>query len=236
VARVPFAVEALEESRMTASSTATPPRWAERLLRFFLSPRDRDTIPGDLLEEYREHVVPARGRTRANFWYVRQVLSLADGITLGAATGMVFGAWMLANTWAAPLADDTIGGLIAFYGPMFFIWATAGFLAYRRTGRLGHAAKVGAMAAFATFLVFSTAALVRVNLFLDVITARPDWHGMRDGFPVSGFDSMRSYANYVYIKDLPFKVFVAAAIGAAFGLTGALMAALAGRPRTTTVR
>jgi len=55
-----------------------PPRWAESLLIHMLKPRDRESIPGDLFEEYREDRVPALGRARANLWYCRQVLSLAS--------------------------------------------------------------------------------------------------------------------------------------------------------------
>jgi len=54
------------------SSTALPPRWAESLLRALLPPEDRDSVSGDLLEEYRESMVPALG-DKAKAWYVRQV-------------------------------------------------------------------------------------------------------------------------------------------------------------------
>lgn len=59
------------------TSSAMPPRWAERLLRLLLAPEDREAVPGDLLEEYRESVRPARGRRVADFWYVTQVLGFA---------------------------------------------------------------------------------------------------------------------------------------------------------------
>ena len=52
-----------------------PPVWAETALRCLLPPRNRDTVSGDLLEEYREVVVPGRGVVRANLWYLRQVVS-----------------------------------------------------------------------------------------------------------------------------------------------------------------
>jgi hypothetical protein len=52
--------------------TTLPPAWAESLLRLFLTPHDRDSVSGDLLEEYRESIVPVLG-ARANRWYVRQV-------------------------------------------------------------------------------------------------------------------------------------------------------------------
>jgi hypothetical protein len=58
---------------MTADRPTTlPPRWAESLLRLLLAPKDRDSVSGDLLEEYRESIVPSRG-AGANAWYVRQV-------------------------------------------------------------------------------------------------------------------------------------------------------------------
>ena len=55
-----------------AHSDARPPRWAEAILHMLVKPGDRETISGDLLEEYREAIVPTRGRA-ADLWYMRQV-------------------------------------------------------------------------------------------------------------------------------------------------------------------
>jgi len=52
---------------------AAPPRWAEWLLRLTLKRTDRESVSGDLLEEYRDTVIPARGQTAADVWYLRQV-------------------------------------------------------------------------------------------------------------------------------------------------------------------
>src|SRR5215470_17412318 len=52
-----------------------PPVWAEALLRALLAQRSQDAIAGDLLEEYRESVLPAVGTLRARIWYLRQVMS-----------------------------------------------------------------------------------------------------------------------------------------------------------------
>jgi hypothetical protein len=63
-----------EEHCMTLDrKTTVPPRWAESLLVFLLAPGDRDSVSGDLLEEYRESIVPAIGAD-ADRWYVRQVV------------------------------------------------------------------------------------------------------------------------------------------------------------------
>jgi len=52
-----------------------PPRWLEGILRWCLPSQDRETISGDLLEEYRRVQWPQLGSMRANLWYTRQVLS-----------------------------------------------------------------------------------------------------------------------------------------------------------------
>ncbi|HEY1947504.1 MAG TPA: hypothetical protein VGG97_10890 [Bryobacteraceae bacterium] len=60
-----------------------PPAWLERTLLLFLNARDRETISGDLLEEYREEQLPRLGSIRANYWYLRQFISIASIQILG---------------------------------------------------------------------------------------------------------------------------------------------------------
>jgi hypothetical protein len=51
-----------------------PPLWADFMLRrLVLGRQNRDTVSGDLLEEYREVILPERGLQGANRWYVMQV-------------------------------------------------------------------------------------------------------------------------------------------------------------------
>ena len=59
-----------------------PPVWAESVLRALLEPRNRDTVTGDLLEEYREVVVPERGSLGAKIWYIGQVASFVTTVRL----------------------------------------------------------------------------------------------------------------------------------------------------------
>lgn len=66
---------AAESSRMK-DQEPSPPVWAEALLRAIVKPSDRESIPGDLLEEYRAVKHPRFGALRANTWYVKQVLSV----------------------------------------------------------------------------------------------------------------------------------------------------------------
>jgi hypothetical protein len=78
-----------------------PPEASERQ-----KPRDRDNVSGDLLEEYRESVLPTRGPPRADLWYVTQMLRfMARGAGLWAALS---GAAFIARTamdWLAPTVD-----------------------------------------------------------------------------------------------------------------------------------
>ncbi len=64
------------ESARMMEHTQNPPRWADALLRSLLRPSDRESIPGDLLEEYRAAKLPALGAFRANAWYMKQVFSV----------------------------------------------------------------------------------------------------------------------------------------------------------------
>jgi hypothetical protein len=59
--------------------TPTPPPWAEVLLERLLATRDRETVAGDLREEYAELIVPQRGKLSADLWYLRQVSSFLPG-------------------------------------------------------------------------------------------------------------------------------------------------------------
>jgi len=47
------------------------------MLERLLVARDRETVAGDLREEYVESIMPRSGRLRADVWYLRQCLSFA---------------------------------------------------------------------------------------------------------------------------------------------------------------
>lgn len=75
-----------------SSSDTNPPRWLERLLLLLLKRGDRETVSGDLLEEYREVILPKRGPGLANVWYLKQALSFVDNLRLGLLLGAILGA------------------------------------------------------------------------------------------------------------------------------------------------
>ena len=50
-----------------------PPAWADALVSLVLNVEDRESVTGDLIEEYCETILPAVGKTRAVLWYLQQV-------------------------------------------------------------------------------------------------------------------------------------------------------------------
>ena len=61
--------------------SSAPPSWAQELLTWLVPLSSEESIPGDLLEEYREAVRPSRGQWRANLWYLRQVAGFLCRLT-----------------------------------------------------------------------------------------------------------------------------------------------------------
>lgn len=148
----------------------------------------------------------------------------------GLLLGVAFGIIDLIMTWAAPLADDSGSALLRFYGPMFFVWIFASYLAARRTTSLLAGVATGCVLAFATFCTFSIMNMVRVNAFLPELTARDDWQDMMRRFNRSGSGSLRLIINWDYLKGTPLKIGVASLIGAVLGVVGGTIGRFATKP------
>ena len=70
---------------MNRSEHMNPPAWMEHLLRLLLPAHDRETIAGDLREEFHDRAA-SQGTRRAKLWYLRQLVSFAPrgvGVALG---------------------------------------------------------------------------------------------------------------------------------------------------------
>ena len=95
-------------------TSAMPPRWAETLLRLVLDSRDRDTVSGDLLEEFRESIRPTRGPSAADGWYIRQVMGFV--VRSNVVPALLFGGAFVARDaldWLQPPADFHTRSLIS---------------------------------------------------------------------------------------------------------------------------
>ena len=90
-----------------------PPEVAELILHALLPVNTRESVSGDLLEEYREARVPAAGEFRADLWYWRQV----GGMWLRSYWWLVVSAVLVLvvgdvfNTFRAPSGASYLDGL-----------------------------------------------------------------------------------------------------------------------------
>jgi hypothetical protein len=131
-----------------------PPRWAEALLRGVLPPHDAETVSGDLLEEYRDAVLPSRGRRRADVWFVGQVAGFVWRATWW--WGVIFAVLFLGRTaldWFIPPADFKTRSIITTYAAIG-VFVVAGFGTAWRSRSIGASAVAGfATAAIAAVLI-----------------------------------------------------------------------------------
>lgn len=208
-------------------------KWGDFVLRLLVRRRDRETISGDLLEEYREHVRPTRGPWSARLWYVRQVLSFMSPLAWGVLIGVVLGTWQLIDTAAEPLAEDTPGAMIGIVGTMLVSWTLASMAAALPSRRFTHALVAGVTAGVATMAVVDVTSILRVNLFLDEIRHRDDWVNLMARFEASGVQSLRVYANWEYVRGTPIVLALGAVAG---GVCGALAGVMNGISRAPLAR
>jgi hypothetical protein len=207
-----------------------PPRWAEFLLQFVVRARDRETISGDLLEEYRESVLPAKGPFRAQLWYWGQVVSFVSPLIVGIAFGTALGVWNLVSTAADPLSDDSAGVMLTFGAGLLGTWSLVAFLAGRRRRSFRDAVVAGVIVGAATITMFNLANYIRVNVFLDSIQHRDDWRNLMVRFHESEARSLRAFVNREYVTG----TFIVTSLGAvAGGVSGLIGGAVSSRTRSS---
>ena len=167
--------------------SVTPPRWAEALLRVFLKPRDVDNVSGDLLEEYRDSIHPARGRRGADVWYVTEVLGFVSHAAR--VWAVLFGAAFVTRTaldWLAPPLDfhtrstvSTVVGVgILVASGLWASWRSGSFVAGTVAGLATAAigaliSVIGAAGLLATWHDAETMAAIRGSGGLGEVFALP---------------------------------------------------------------
>ena len=204
--------------------------WGDIVLRLLIRRRNRDSISGDLLEEYREHVVPTMGPRAARLWYIRQILSLVSPLTWGLTIGIIFGGWQLVDTAIEPLADDSGGTMAVLLGSLLLLWTLTSVAASLRSRQFTHAILAGTLAGLATMAVLDVSAILRVNIFLEEIRYREDWINLMARFDASGFQSLRMYANWEYFRGTPVILGLGALGGAMCGAIAGVISAMTAMP------
>ena len=198
---------------------------ADLLLRCLVRRRDRLTISGDLLEAYHDEI-PARGPLGAKWWYVRQILSFISPAGWALVVGVALNGWILVNTAASPLADDTGLEMPMMLGGLLIVAMAVSVRSAKHAGFL-RAVLAGAAFGVVFAAVGYAGALIRVNVFLDQIRDRADWVGLVARFNASGYTSFRAYANYEYASGMPLML----AVGVVLGAIGGSIAGLFNRAR-----
>jgi hypothetical protein len=200
---------ATEEPRVDRPRAGNaPPSWAQALLPWLVRADRADNIDGDLLEEYRETMLPERGQRRADAWYVRQVagflwrLSWAFGVlvALQVLTRMVADVIVPPDSYQLRAILSTWGAIYAY--------VIAGAYAGWRT----HRARTGAVVALAAHALGHTIAIAgTVGLYIALIS--------RDSTMLRQF---RVTGGWGEVWGLPLVVMpVVIVLGLAGGLVGA---------------
>ena len=142
-----------------------PPRWAHALLESLVRPSDIESIPGDLLEEYRDVKRPSLGRRGADAWYIQQTVSVLWRVVWPCVVAIVvlrIVSFPLPHGWNPSLVPAPGASLL---DAAVFVWA--GYCGSQRSGRLITgivAATVTSVIGFATFFIY--AAITRPTLLL----------------------------------------------------------------------
>jgi len=207
--------------------------WGEMALRLVVRGRDRDTISGDLLEEYREEILPKRGAIRAQLWYARQVVSFVHPVAWGLLIGAAAGTLQLLSTALDPLADDSGGVMLVIVASLLLLWMLASLGATTSSQRLRDVVISGIVIGAATMAVVHISSTLRVNLFLDQIQDRADWANLMARYRASDFHSLRAYANYEYLGSLPVLLALGAVAGGCCGALGGAIRRAAQPPQLT---
>lgn len=136
-----------------------PPRLAQALLRAFVRPCDAESIPGDLLEEYREVKRPSLGKSRADWWYIKHMLSVLWRVVWPSVAAMValrVLTFPLPRGWNPSFVQAPgVSALDAM------VLVCAGYYAAQRTNRVASGVLTSVLTSISSLIIFFTYALVR---------------------------------------------------------------------------
>ena len=154
---------------MKDSDQTTPPRWFRALLRLALAGHtSRECFVGDLIEERTEMLQRTEPVESRHLWYARQLLSVVSHGRLTVILAAAVCVTILLSNGLFPLLGIDIpefpAANVVFFGGLALAWASAGFIAYRRTGVVADGPLAGATSALLTMTVaMTTFAVVEPN-------------------------------------------------------------------------
>jgi hypothetical protein len=186
-----------------------PPEWADALLRLVLARAVRDCISGDLLEAYRDDILPARGRRSADVWYVGQVFGYVWRATW--IWTVIFSAACLARgayDWLVPTTDfATRSSVSTAIG--FSTLLCVGFTAAWRSG----SALAGPVVAALTTQIAAVFTVIGAALMLAI------WHDPATLRAIDGSGGLAEVFILPFVLVIPGLIF--GALGAGVWVLGA---------------
>jgi hypothetical protein len=166
--------------------TPQPPVWAQTLVSLLVPARDRDSISGDLLEEYRETIVPQRGSLAANVWYLRQVAGFVWRACLpfAVALGVTLAVRDVVDATIPTTDNYHFRAAVTTYFA-FGTYSFAGLSLGWRTDRTLSGSVVASAATIVAIAIAIAAPLAMTALLsTGVIDRLPSYEGLREGFDV----------------------------------------------------
>jgi hypothetical protein len=190
-----------------------PPVTAQWVLSAVLPAGTRDSVLGDLLEEYRESQLPSRGSLRSDWWYVRQAAGFFWRASRwwALAVGALLGTRAILDT-VVPTFDHfhTRAAVTTYLAMTFFV--ALGMYAGRRTRRFPGAALIAVVAAvIGCAMCLIVPAAITMLLSVGLLRSVASYAGLREAF------------------DMP--VLPMAIVGAVLALCGATIGTLTSRMR-----
>ncbi len=196
--------------------TPTPPQWAEALLRVCLKADAVDCVSGDLLEEYRQAIYPARGHTGADAWYTRQVLGFV--VRSAGVWAALFATVFVARNvldWRVPTTDFYLRSQVTTWTSVGLLFAASVWASLRSRSCLA-----GAFAGAATTVMAAVLSVAGALVLLAI------WHDAET------FAAIRGSGGLEEVFVLPILLVVpGTVVGTVGGVVGATVGAAMTRLR-----
>jgi len=169
-----------------------PPEWAEALLRLLLKPEDRESVSGDLLEEYRQTAVPARGKG-ADAWYVRQVAGFVWRATW--MWSLVFAALFVSRAaydWLVPTTQFATRSAVSTWSGVAVLFIVAASAAWRSRSFVA-----GLLVAMITSQVAAVMSVVGAAILLAI------WHDAETQRAIAGSGGLEEAFILPFVMIIP---------------------------------
>ena len=193
------------------AETTRPPDWAETMLRLSLNAADRENVSGDLLEEYRASILPIRGKTEADRWYVGQVAGFVWRATW--VWAFLFSGEFVARTaydWLVPTTDFATRSAVSTWSGVAMLFFAAIWTAWR-----SRSFTAGVLIAMITSQIAAVMSVVGAAILLAV------WHDAETQRAIAGSGGLAEVFAMPFVMIIP--AIIVGGVGSAAASVGRRM-------------